>query len=66
MGIESVNEPCDPVEGRSSWLGQRVNLLMVALSNKLGIFEEYGGFNPKDKSEGGSVDREDMENQLKK
>lgn len=61
MADESVNEPRDPIEVRLSWLKQQVTdinrnvkLLMAALRNKLEIFEEYGGSNVEDKSEGGS------------
>lgn len=60
MGDKSVNKPCDLAEVRFSWLEEQVtdincnvNLLMVALSNKLGIFGEEGGLNAKEKSEGG-------------
>ena len=73
MGDESINEPRDPAEVRFSQLEEQVadinynvNLLMEALRNKLGIFGEEGGSNAKDKSEGGSRDREDTENQIKK
>jgi hypothetical protein len=73
MGDESVNEPRDPAEVRFSRLEQQVtdinhnvNLLMVALRNKLGDIWRRWGFNAEDKSEGGSGDREDTENQSKK
>eukprot|EP00253_Pinus_taeda_P034565 PITA_34565 len=73
MGDEFVNEPCDPAELRFSQLKEQVadinrnvNLLMAALSNKLGIFGEEGGSNAEDKSEGGSEDREDVDDQSKK
>ena len=39
---------------------------MVALRNKFGIFKDDGGSNAEDKSEAGSGDREDTENQSKK
>jgi len=39
---------------------------MVTLRNNLGIFGEDGGSNVEDKSEGGSRDREEIENQPKK
>lgn len=52
MGDESVNETRDPTEVRFSRLKEKVadinynvNLLMAALSNKLGIFGEEGDFN---------------------
>ena len=58
---------------RFSWLKEQVvdinrnvNLLMAALRNKLWIFREEGGSNAKDKSKGGSGDREDTDNQPKK
>jgi len=50
MGDKSVNEPHDPVEVMFSRLkkevvdiNRNVNILMVALSNKIGIFGEEGG-----------------------
>jgi len=73
MGDEFVNEPRDHVELRFSRLKEQVtdinrnvNLPMVALSNNLGIFGEEGGSNVEEKSEGGSGDREDADNQRKK
>lgn len=73
MGDESVNEPCDPTELRFSRLEEQVadincnvNIFMAALRNKLGIFGEEGGSNAKEKSEGGSGDQEDADNQVKK
>jgi len=39
---------------------------MTSLRNKIWIFREYGGSNAEDKSEGGSGDQEEIENQLKK
>jgi len=45
-----VNEPCDPIEVRFTWLEQQVtdinhnvSLLMETLNRKMGIFGEYGG-----------------------
>lgn len=43
-------------------INRNVNLLMEALRNNLGIFVEYGDLNVEEKSEGGSRNREDMEN----
>lgn len=49
MADKSVNKPGYPTEERFLWLEQQVtdinhnvNLFMVALSNKLGIFGEDG------------------------
>ena len=73
MAKEFVNNPCDPAEERFSRLEQQVidinhivKLLMEALRNNIGIFGEDGGSNAEDKSEGGSRDREETENQPKK
>ena len=47
-------------------INNNVNLLMAALSNKMGIFGEDGGSNAEEKSEGRLGDQGDTENQLKK
>ena len=71
-GKEFVNEPRDPAKVRFTRLEQveninhNVNLLMETLNSKLGIFGEEGDLNVEEKSEGGSGDREDTENQPKK
>ena len=56
MGDESVKKPRDSADVRFSRLEQQVtdinrnlNLLMVALSNKLGIFGEDGGSKKEEK-----------------
>ena len=72
MANESVNEPCDHVEMRFSQLKQQVvdikhnvNLLMAALSNKMGIFGD-GGLNVDDKLEGGSeIEKTQRTSQIK-
>ena len=73
MGDEFVNEPHDTAELRFLLLEEQVadinrnvNLLMAALSNRMGIFGEEGGSNVEDKLEAGSGDREDIDNQPKK
>lgn len=50
MASEYVNNPCDHTNERYSWMEKQVadkkcnvNLLMVTLSNKIGIFGENDG-----------------------
>jgi len=69
MVDESMNKPHDLAKERFLWLEQQVtylnnnvNILMAALSNKLGIFKEDVGSNVEEKSERGSGDQEEMEN----
>ena len=73
MANKSINEPCDPTEVRFLRLKQQaadinyyVNLLIVALRNKLGIYGEDWGSNVEVRSEGGLADQEDIENRPKK
>lgn len=72
MANKSINEPHDPLEVRFSLLKQEVvvishnvSLIMVALSNKLGIFGEYGGSVVGDKPEGRLGDWEETKNKTK-
>lgn len=65
MDDKSVNNPRDRVEERFSRLEQQVtdinrnvNILMVALRNKIRIFGEDEDSNAEDKSKGGLGDRE--------
>lgn len=73
MADESVNEHRDLakmsfllLEEEVTDIKHDVNVLMAYLRNKLEIFGEDGGSNVEEKSEGGSGDQDDTENQPKK
>lgn len=61
MANKSMNNPRDPVQERFShleaqvvYVSHNVNLLMSALTNKLGILGKFGGYNVEVRLEGRS------------
>lgn len=54
------------LKAHAAYISHYMNILTSALSNKLQIFGEYGGYNVEDKSQGILGDWEETQNQLKK
>lgn len=73
MANEYVHNPQDPIEERYARLEEKfivifhnMDLLIVVVPSKLGLFKEYGSFNSKIESKGELGDHGDQEKESRK